>query len=272
METDGTWAGHMELQAASPVTRKHVPRWYIRNFGDRGIRMIHLSYHDGEHYNSVRLKDDPFDGPARPIVIKADADLSVPSHQTKVVDNKPHGRAGREAFQPGSIRMVMAGTGCENAEKVEQILEQVNGDVDAAIEFLIAEQRTEECSANSDSLPSQANTHTFAGVDENKNHKQHKEDMVEDSTNDESNNSSKKTNNNITLQSNDMIPRNKVCPCGSKKKYKACCGSALGKQSAKFVVVSRNFFPGSSHDGVSAKAEVPCEYDLVTPDMGTLCI
>lgn len=28
------------------------------------------SYHDGEHYNSVRLKDDPFDGPARPIVIK----------------------------------------------------------------------------------------------------------------------------------------------------------------------------------------------------------
>ncbi|KAG5028749.1 hypothetical protein JHK87_012263 [Glycine soja] len=159
METDGTWAGHMELQAASPVTRKHVPRWYIRNFGDRGIRMIHLSYHDGEHYNSVRLKDDPFDGPARPIVIKADADLSVPSHQTKVVDNKPHGRAGREAFQPGSIRMVMAGTGCENAEKVEQILEQVNGDVDAAIEFLIAEQRTEECSANSDSLPSQANTH-----------------------------------------------------------------------------------------------------------------
>eukprot|EP00256_Glycine_max_P069750 XP_025984345.1 OTU domain-containing protein 3-like [Glycine max] len=166
METDGTWAGHMELQAASPVTRSNVcihrvssPRWYIRNFGDRGIRMIHLSYHDGEHYNSVRLKDDPFDGPARPIVIKADADLSVPSHQTKVVDNKPHGRAGREAFQPGSIRMVMAGTGCENAEKVEQILEQVNGDVDAAIEFLIAEQRTEECSANSDSLPSQANTH-----------------------------------------------------------------------------------------------------------------
>ncbi|KHN08336.1 hypothetical protein glysoja_045087 [Glycine soja] len=89
--------------------------------------------------------------------------------------------------------MVMAGTGCENAEKVEQILEQVNGDVDAAIEFLIAEQRTEECSANSDSLPSQANTHS-------------------------------------------NIPRNKVCPCGSKKKYKACCGSALGKQSAKFVV------------------------------------
>lgn len=41
---------------------------------------------------------------------------------------------------------------------LSQILEQVNGDVDAAIEFLIAEQDTEECSTNSDSLPSQAST------------------------------------------------------------------------------------------------------------------
>lgn len=191
------------------------------------------SYHDGEHYNSVRLKDDPFDGPARSIVIKvligvlfpksqinvksssyclinsslwkADADLSAPSHQTKVKANKSCGLAGRETFQPGSIKLVMAGTGCENTEKVEQvkkahaflclyayclvwliflfqeiscsllsfleiynltyimpslsqILEQVNGDVDAAIEFLIAEQDTEECSTNSYSLPSQAST------------------------------------------------------------------------------------------------------------------
>lgn len=42
---------------------------------------------------------------------------------------------------------------------LSQILEQVNGDVDAAIEFLIAEQGTEECSATSDSLPSQADSY-----------------------------------------------------------------------------------------------------------------
>ncbi|KAI5418059.1 variant 6, OVARIAN TUMOR DOMAIN-containing deubiquitinating enzyme 7 [Lathyrus oleraceus] len=46
------------------------PRWYIRNFDDCQVRMVHLSYHDGEHYNSVRLKDDPCDGPARSIIIK----------------------------------------------------------------------------------------------------------------------------------------------------------------------------------------------------------
>ncbi|XP_014509808.1 OTU domain-containing protein 3 isoform X2 [Vigna radiata var. radiata] len=279
MENDGTWAGHMELQAASLVTRCNIcihrhmsPRWYIRNFDDHGVRMVHLSYHDGEHYNSVRLKDDPFDGPARPIVIKADADLSAPSHETKVM-NKTHGRAGKETFQPGSIKLVMAGTGCENAEKVEQILGQVNGDIDAAIEFLIAEQGTEECSANSDSLPSPANTY---GHDENENHKQHKEDKVEDSTNDKSNNSSKKTN--IKLQPNDKIPRNKVCPCGSKKKYKACCGSALGTQSAKFLVNQAADARRGKNErkrgekGISAKGEVPSEYDLVTPDVGALCI
>ncbi|XP_057419835.1 OVARIAN TUMOR DOMAIN-containing deubiquitinating enzyme 7 isoform X2 [Lotus japonicus] len=279
MQTDGTWAGHMELQAASLVTHSNIcihrnmfPRWYIRNFDDRGAHMIHLSYHDGEHYNSVRLKDDPCDGPARSILIKADADLSAPSHQTKVTANKTCRQAGREVLQLGSIKLVMAGTGCDNTAKVEQILEQVNGDVDAAIEFLIAEQGTEECSTKPDSLP---------GHDENKNHDQHKEDLLEDSSDDESNNSSSKTNDNITLPKNDKsslqkIPRNKVCPCGSKKKYKSCCGTTLGRQSAKFVVNQADDSKRGRKErkqgkkGISAKAEAPC--DSVTPDMGALCI
>lgn len=77
MEKDGTWAGHMELQAASLVThcnicihRHNSPRWYIQNFDNREAKMIHLSYHDGEHYNSVRSKEDTCAGPARPIAIK----------------------------------------------------------------------------------------------------------------------------------------------------------------------------------------------------------
>jgi OTU domain-containing protein 3 len=49
MDDDGTWAGNMELQAASLVTRSNIcihrnmsPRWYIRNFEDTRTRMIHL--------------------------------------------------------------------------------------------------------------------------------------------------------------------------------------------------------------------------------------
>ncbi|WJX95174.1 ubiquitinyl hydrolase 1 [Trifolium repens] len=275
MDNDGTWAGNMELQTASLVTNSNVcihrnmfPRWYIRNFDDFQVHMVHLSYHDGEHYNSVRLKDDPGDGPARSIVIKADADLSAPSHPTKDKASKPYAQAGGKTFQSGSVKVVMAGSGCENREKVEQILEQVNGDVGAAIEFLIAEQGAEKCSSNFDCLPSQASTDGCDESHENENHEKRKENMVEDSTNDELSNSSKKTNDNIKLQPNDKkIPRNKVCPCGSKKKYKACCGTASGKQSAKFVAKQEADSRRSKKEtkGVSAKAEV-------TPDMGALCI
>lgn len=97
----------------------------------------------------MRLKDDPCDGPARSILIKvlilnlfpncqinvkrssyclinsslwkADADLSAPSHQTKVTANKTCRQAGREVLQLGSIKLVMAGTGCDNTAKVEQV-------------------------------------------------------------------------------------------------------------------------------------------------------
>lgn len=51
----------------------------------------------------------------------------------------------------------MAGSGCENTEKVEQVLQQVAGDVDAAIEFLIAERETEEYVAEN-SHPCDADT------------------------------------------------------------------------------------------------------------------
>ncbi|XP_021274700.1 OTU domain-containing protein 3 isoform X6 [Herrania umbratica] len=159
MEKDGTWAGHMEVQAASLVTRRNIcihrnmsPRWYIKNFDERGAHMVHLSYHDEEHYNSVRLKEDPNNGPAMPIIIKADADISASTNQAKAAVSKPKGAAGKDSINTGSIKMVMAGSGCESAEKVEQVLLQVDGDVDAAIEFLVAEQGTEDYAAESDSL------------------------------------------------------------------------------------------------------------------------
>ncbi|KMZ76449.1 putative OTU domain-containing protein [Zostera marina] len=78
MNKDGTWAGHMELQASSLIIRSNIcihrfmsPRWYIINFKNRDARMIHLSYHDGEHYNSIRWKDDHCNGRANSIDLKA---------------------------------------------------------------------------------------------------------------------------------------------------------------------------------------------------------
>ncbi|KAG6471684.1 hypothetical protein ZIOFF_069130 [Zingiber officinale] len=147
MEKDGTWAGNMELQAASLVTRRNIcihrfssPRWYISNFSGHQDDMIHLCYHDGEHYNSVRLKEDSCEGPARPIIIKVDAHISRKDHDDKATTNKSSKGSSCRSFNRESVKLVMMGTGCKDVDKVEQVLQEVDGDVDAAIEFLIAEQ------------------------------------------------------------------------------------------------------------------------------------
>jgi OTU domain-containing protein 3 len=65
----GEWGDHLVVLALSRALRVNVcihqldqPRWEISNYGpDR--RAVHLSYHDGSHYNSVRLLSD--DGPGR---------------------------------------------------------------------------------------------------------------------------------------------------------------------------------------------------------------
>lgn len=55
------WAGYLEVQAASMVLQRNIyihqagqPRWAVKNFPESPLDM-HLSYHDGQHYNSVRL-------------------------------------------------------------------------------------------------------------------------------------------------------------------------------------------------------------------------
>ncbi|KAL9245804.1 hypothetical protein vseg_019411 [Gypsophila vaccaria] len=143
MEKDGTWAGNMELQAASLVTRNNIcihrhlsPRWYIQNFNGHRASMIHLSYHDGEHYNSVRMKEDPCHGPAQPVIIKADVNLTASSQASK----NPIAHSNSETSKHNaSIKMVMTGSDCNDVGKIEQVLQLVDGDIDAAIEFLIVD-------------------------------------------------------------------------------------------------------------------------------------
>lgn len=43
------------------------------------------------------------------------------SHQVKGASSKSKSGAGRNIIDAGSIKLVMVGSGCENAEKVEQV-------------------------------------------------------------------------------------------------------------------------------------------------------
>ncbi|XP_058081809.1 OVARIAN TUMOR DOMAIN-containing deubiquitinating enzyme 7 isoform X6 [Magnolia sinica] len=192
MEKDGTWAGNMELQAASLVTRSNIcihrvmsPRWYIRNFDSRGTCMIHLSYHDGEHYNSIRLKEDPGNGPARQIVIK--------------------------------------------------VLQELDGDIDAAIETLRAGVGTDEDLVEHDEFPDENvanNGHYENGDYEDPEAPQQSKIPDPNRASDDL-----QIHDDDSSQPDDKkIPRNKACPCGSKKKYKACCGTRTRKSSPEPVI------------------------------------
>ena len=74
---EGTWAGHLELQAASLMLRCNLvihqagqPAWTISNCPSHAVTAtLHLSYHNGEHWNSVRLADDFGSGAAAPIPV-----------------------------------------------------------------------------------------------------------------------------------------------------------------------------------------------------------
>lgn len=56
---------------------------------------------------------------------KADADLSMTSHQAKAATSKSKGGASRDIINARSIKLVIAGTGCENAEKVEEVTDKM---------------------------------------------------------------------------------------------------------------------------------------------------
>jgi hypothetical protein len=73
---DDGWGGQIELQASSVVHNCNIriyqddlPSWTIKNFPDDHL-MLHVSYHDGNHYNSVRDRES---GKPASLVWKGDA-------------------------------------------------------------------------------------------------------------------------------------------------------------------------------------------------------
>lgn len=53
--------------------------------------------------------------------LKADADLSAKSREV-IAAAKSKGDTSRNMVQEGSVKMVMAGSGCDNKQKVEQVI------------------------------------------------------------------------------------------------------------------------------------------------------
>lgn len=58
------------------------------NFPWGSVPTLHISYHLGEHYNSVRLLEDPGDGPAMPIGHELQIKNPLSSHENDKEDSK----------------------------------------------------------------------------------------------------------------------------------------------------------------------------------------
>uniref|UniRef100_A0A0D9WAY7 OTU domain-containing protein n=1 Tax=Leersia perrieri TaxID=77586 RepID=A0A0D9WAY7_9ORYZ len=284
MIKDGTWAGHMELQAASLLTRKNIcihmlnsPRWYINNFpGHEATSMVHLSYHDGEHYNSVRLREDPCQGPAMP----TDTNVASTSNnaQTKAKDLKKS--SDRSTYDHISVKKVMAGTGC-CAAAVEKVLKEMDGDVDAAIEYMLAEQLTlgSDDADGDPYLDYACDESMITFVDEliRRQDESGKNCCSKDETAQKHNSPHSKKEKSKT----------KECSCGSARRHKPSCNLATTVSSGeplKPIVPSRDppktkGGQGKGQKGKKQKKKGQTEASTtedhnskVVPDLGALCI
>ncbi|XP_039775358.1 OVARIAN TUMOR DOMAIN-containing deubiquitinating enzyme 7-like isoform X3 [Panicum virgatum] len=280
MLKDGTWAGHMELQAASLLTRRNIcihmlnsPRWYINNFSGReAANMIHLSYHHGEHYNSVRLREDPCQGPAMQVIIKTDANISSANNNAQTKAKDPKKSSHRSTYDQTSVKLIMAGTGCSDAAIAEHVLEEMDGDVDAAIEYMLVDR----VAMGTDDM--EGDPYLDYALDEfskwhDENQSIEHKDQASCSSKDET---VEKPNNSHSTHSKEKS-KTKDCSCGTAKKHKVSCSLAAATTSREPPRAKGG--QGKGQKGKKQKkkeqseaAPVKVKQSAVVPDLGALCI
>uniref|UniRef100_A0A7I4BHT7 OTU domain-containing protein n=1 Tax=Physcomitrium patens TaxID=3218 RepID=A0A7I4BHT7_PHYPA len=238
MRENCVWAGHMEIQATSLVTRTNIcihqlktPRWHIRNFNTADTKTIHLSYHDGEHYNSIRRQDDPGICPALPFIIEGDA---TPATQPPPIKTRSFSRD--KGIEAATMKSVMERSGCTSETRVREVLRDVRGDADAATEYLIAEMSgdaSSSCSYESDSGSPAATSDQSSFYGTSISGEDDSARSLVSSTINESEGGTGIFNDSSA--SSKSVGRNKPCPCGSRRKYKACCGTSRTRMTLAYM-------------------------------------
>eukprot|EP01119_Soliformovum_irregulare_P012595 TRINITY_DN3279_c0_g1_i2.p1 TRINITY_DN3279_c0_g1~~TRINITY_DN3279_c0_g1_i2.p1 ORF type:complete len:328 (+),score=114.91 TRINITY_DN3279_c0_g1_i2:206-1189(+) len=135
MRKNGTWGGHLELQAMSLIHNVNITihqleqaRWEIKNHFGTDARYIHLSYHDGQHWCSVRPKGD-INGP--------------PNHTELVARNVPVPKAVPKAPKdpkdeiPTEDELYVIRCTGSSLEISRKTLADFRGDRDSAVEYLV---------------------------------------------------------------------------------------------------------------------------------------
>lgn len=134
-------AGQPELQAMAAVCNVDImvhqfeaPSYVVS--GSKAGKMIHVSYHDGQHYNSVHP------------TAAAAASLARPAALNAACSEPADADVDGDATTEGIYARAVAALAIEGASKVPSthaltmvcsVLEDMGGDIDAAHEFLLVD-------------------------------------------------------------------------------------------------------------------------------------
>lgn len=155
MGRSGEWGGNLELVAASRVYQRHIvvhrlnePRMEIRNWRPRpesewlvdvpeAPDVLHCAFYDGDHYASVRaLADRASHRPAARVQLNQASKMIGSGRFTTAESPSSQESSGLKK----KIKIVSEQTGCRDSELMTSVLQDTMGDVDAAVEVILALQ------------------------------------------------------------------------------------------------------------------------------------
>jgi len=197
MGQDGEWGGNLELVAAASLYGRKIivyqssmgPAFTIDNDGSKSAGSdLLVSYHDNDHYNSVRRTTSPprSSKDAHDITMKASSSSPPPSYS-----NYGNGTSSNNNPDDGS-----------DTEKTE--------DED------YHQEEEEETDDNEDT------TGDFSTVDVSINCGVESQSPTTSAATTSTSFSSSKSSTRVT-RSNAVVKKNDACPCGSGLRYKKCC-------------------------------------------------
>jgi hypothetical protein len=155
MREDGEWAGQPEMLAVAWAHRVSI--WvhcdggqptYLIDAGVPDAKVIHISYHEGIHFNAVYPSPEAESAAAAATasaahVAKGGAAAGKGGAAGAATTGSGGGGGGGAASSTNSPtadeKLVVSSTGCDDLARVRRVLRQSDFDVSAAIELLIDE-------------------------------------------------------------------------------------------------------------------------------------
>jgi len=222
MRDSGHWAGDFEVHAASLCFEVDICIYQIDNEALQCLcnknptsrKMIHISYHDNQHYNSVRSNDDYEDAPPRPI------NIDTPNSHTNHNQN----------WSWKDEKRIMEDTGCLNDGLIHSYLKEHNGNVNVVVEKVIEWMRENNYMSEEVKLVEAGETnplnidYTASDDEEEQSSQTPKTSASSDPVNNGDYDNGNKVLKEDSVTNHMKKPsNNKPCPCGSKRPYKKCC-------------------------------------------------